>query len=605
MNYQYPDVGAFCESNNAASFIVWAPERKHMDVVLGDKLFPMEKDHRGYWRKRLNDVPAGTPYLFRVDKEKTLPDPASMSQPQGVHGPSVVTDRSFRWTDLSWKGIALGDMVIYELHVGTFTAKGTFEGVVEKLPYLQALGVNAIELMPVAQFPGTRNWGYDGVYPFAVQHSYGGVTGLKRLVDEAHKQGIAIILDVVYNHLGPEGNYFAEYGPYFTDKYKTFWGSAINYDDAWCDGVRQYYFQNALMWLNDFHIDGLRLDAVHAIWDFSARHFIEELNAKVRALETHTGRKKVLIAEFDLNNPRYIRPPSKGGYGLDGQWIDEYHHALHALVTGETNGYYEDFGEASHLACSLRNSYVYTGQYSVHRKRNFGVVPLDTAYSQFVVFAQNHDQVGNRFLGDRLTAQLSFEALKLVAAVCLLSPHVPLLFMGEEYGEKNPFQYFISHTDKELVEQVRAGRKKEFAYFNLEGEAPDPQAEETFRKCVLSWNHEHDRDAALMLAYYQFLIDFRKTRKAMKAMERSSVIVLPAADEKVIWFEKRCGSDRLLIVFNFNKQNVTLINPVERAVRRIFDSASRQWNGTSEESSGTDKGKPFTIQAQSAVIFEF
>lgn len=605
MNYQYPDVGAFCEGNNAASFIVWAPERKHMDVVLGDKIFPMDKDHRGYWRKRLNDVPAGTPYLFRIDQKKTLPDPASLSQPQGVHGPSVVTDRSFSWTDLSWKGIALGDMVIYELHVGTFTAKGTFEGVVEKLPYLRALGVNAIELMPVAQFPGTRNWGYDGVYPFAVQHSYGGVVGLKRLVDEAHRQGIAIILDVVYNHLGPEGNYFAEYAPYFTDRYKTFWGSAINYDDAWCDGVRQYYWQNALMWLNDFHVDGLRLDAVHAIWDFSARHFIEELNAKVRALETHTGRKKVLIAEFDLNNPRYIKPPSKGGYGLDGQWIDEYHHALHALVTGETNGYYEDFGEASHLACSLRNSYVYTGQYSVHRKRNFGVVPLDTAYSQFVVFAQNHDQVGNRFLGDRLTTQLSFEALKLTAAVCLLSPHVPLLFMGEEYAEKNPFQYFISHTDKELVEQVREGRRKEFAYFNLEGDAPDPQAEETFRKCVLSWVHERDSDAALMLAYYRFLIDFRKTRKAMKAMERNAVIVLPAADENVIWFEKRCGSDRLLIVFNFNKQNVTLVNPVEHAVRRIFDSASRQWNGSSEGSSGADKQKPFTVHAQSAVIFEF
>jgi maltooligosyltrehalose trehalohydrolase len=605
MSYQYPDAGAFYEGNSTTSFIVWAPTHAQADVVIAGNIFPMVKDERGYWQARLTDVTPGTPYRFRIDGKTTAPDPASLSQPQGVHGASVVTDRAYPWTDLSWKGIALGDMVIYELHVGTFTAKGTFEGVIDKLEYLTDLGVNAIELMPVAQFPGTRNWGYDGVYPFAVQHSYGGADGLKRLVDEAHKHGIAVILDVVYNHQGPEGNYLAAYAPYFTDRYKTFWGSAINYDDAWCDGVRHYYWQNALMWLNDFHVDGLRLDAVHAIWDFSARHFIEELKAKVTALQYHTGRTKVLIAEFDLNNPRYITPPSKGGYGLDGQWIDEYHHALHALVTGETDGYYEDFGDTSHLVMALRDSYVYTGQYSMHRKKHFGTLPVVNAYDQFVVFAQNHDQVGNRLLGDRLAQKLSFEELKLTAAAYLLSPHVPMLFMGEEYGEKNPFQYFISHTDQQLVDMVREGRRKEFSYFNWQGEVPDPQAEDTFRQCVLSWNHEHDIEAAALLAFYKFLIDFRKIRKAMLAKERNSLIVLPSPQPRIICFEKRYGQDHLLVALNFNKQTITLTNPLGHSLRRIFDSSSAQWQGPAQINEGLiAPDQTFTLNAVSAVIFE-
>jgi maltooligosyltrehalose trehalohydrolase len=543
-------------------------------------------------------------YSYLLDGTATFPDPASRSQPQGVHGPSAIADPSFSWSDADWKGIALGDMIIYELHVGTFTEQGDLEGVISKLDYLRALGVNTIELMPVTQFPGKRNWGYDGVYPFAVHHDYGGVKGLKKLVNEAHRHGIAVILDVVYNHLGPEGNCFREYGPYFTGRYKTFWGEAINFDDAGCDGVRHFFWQNALMWLDEFHVDGLRLDAVHAIWDFGASHFVEELAGKVAALEEDNERQKVLIAELDLNAPRYINPTFKGGYGLDGQWIDEFHHALHSLVTGETNGYYEDFGEPIHLARSLRDSYVYTGQYSTHRKRCFGVVPKDNPYSQFVVFGQNHDQVGNRMLGDRLSASISFEALKLVAAAVLLSPHVPLLFMGEEYGEKKPFQYFISHTDEELVANVRKGRREEFGHFNWEGEVPDPQAEETFRQCKLSWNDKSDPLAATLLSFYKYLIAFRYERFAMKGKERNAVHVYDPVG-KVIAFERRCGPDTLVIIMNFDKVKASVTLPVSRTGKKIFDSSAMEWKGPGEVAGAQIAGdQSVMMNAESVVVFE-
>jgi maltooligosyltrehalose trehalohydrolase len=603
MHYQYPEVGSFYQGKNISSFTVWSPLSKNLELVLAGKQFPMERDERGYWQI-VHEATPGIPYLYRIDNQHTLPDPASMSQPEGVHGPSHVVDRSFPWTDNGWTGVSLGEMILYELHVGTFTNEGTFEGIISKLPYLKELGINAIELMPVAQFPGTRNWGYDAVYPFAVQHSYGGVTGLKKLVNEAHRHSIAIVLDVVYNHQGPEGNYFSMYAPYFTEKYKTFWGNAINYDDAWCDGVRHFYWQNALMWLDEFRIDGLRLDAVHAIWDFSARHFIEELKLKVANLEQKSGRKKVLIAEFDLNNPRYINPPAQGGYGLDGQWIDEFHHALHAVVTGETDGYYEDFGKAEHIEKALKDSYVYTGQYSNHRKKHFGTYPKNNPYSQFVVFAQNHDQIGNRLLGDRLTTQLSFEGLKLAAAAYLLSPHVPMLFMGEEYGEKNPFQYFISHTEEELVQMVREGRKKEFSYFHWQGEVPDPQGEETFNKCILSWKYEED-DAATLLAFYKHLIAFRKNRKAMQSRERSSVKVLAYTNVNVVSFERSHEDDRILVVLNFNKEEIAYSSPYPFPVRKIFDSSFHAWSGPGESGSvSLDGANTVLMNPESAVIFE-
>lgn len=599
IDYQHPDVGAFYEDDGSCTFTVWAPHRENVQLLLNKKVYRLTRDARGYWSINLEGLKPVDTYMFRLDNKEEFPDPASRWQPYGVHKASAVSSRSFPWTDGEWKGLPLSNMVIYELHVGTFTRKGTFEGAIAKLDYLKDLGINAIEIMPVAQFPGKRNWGYDGVFPFAVHDGYGGISGLKQLVNEAHSRSIAVILDVVYNHQGPEGNYFAEYGPYFTDKYRTFWGEAINFDDAYCDGVRNFYWQNALMWLDEFHIDGLRLDAVHAIWDFGAMHFIQELRARVTQLEHETGKRKVMIAEIDLNNPRFIDPPSVGGFGLDGQWIDEFHHALHSLVTEETNGYYEDFGKIGHLSRAMENSYVYTGQYSVHRKKEFGVLPEENPYSQFVVFAQNHDQIGNRLLGDRLTTQLSYEALKLTAATILLSPHVPMLFMGDEYGEKNPFQYFISHSDKELVEMVRDGRRNEFSHFDWQGEVPDPQAEETFNKCRLSW--DPDPKGKKLLQFYKFLIQFRKERKAMWGWERGVLNVL-GTNGDLIAFERTYGDDYLLILLNFEKEPSQMLLDVGFGLNKLFDSSSKTWMGPGETEASSDGS--FTVNANSAVIYE-
>lgn len=600
----FPAVGSRLE-NGSCSFIVWAPLKKEVELVLDKgEVHPMTKDHLGYWHCEITGLSDGSRYYYRLDQDKKLPDPASRFQPDGVYGPSAVVQDSFSWQDQTWKGLALGDMIIYELHVGTFTSARNFDGVISKLPYLKRLGVNAIELMPLSQFPGDRNWGYDGVFPFAVQNSYGGPEGLKKLVNAAHLSGIAVILDVVYNHQGPEGNYLGEYGPYFTDKYKTGWGQAVNFDDAWCDGVRNFYWQNALMWLDEFHVDGLRLDAVHAIWDFSANHFMERLSSEVKALEKSGGRKKVLIAEFDLNNPRYILPPEKGGYGLDGQWIDEFHHALHSLLTGEVDGYYEDFGETEHLAKSLKDSYVYTGQFSFHRKKLFGKEPHGTTFDQFVVFMQNHDQVGNRMLGDRLSSSVNPEGLKLAAAAYLLSPGVPMLFMGEEYGEKNPFQYFISHTDKKLVEAVRKGRKEEFSYFKWQGEVPDPQSEKTFEQCMLSWSLETSSDAKRLFDFYTHLIALRKNRSAFRGTTRDTLQVLHAKD-RIICYDRSHNDDYVVVLLNFNQQSKSFTFPVKRKLKLIFNSASGKWGGPAPEKElQVQPGEPIHLYAQSVVILE-
>jgi maltooligosyltrehalose trehalohydrolase len=580
-------------------FSVWAPHRHHVGLHIKNQIIDLKPEAYGYWSVEVSDIKPGEQYYFVLDRDKKLPDPASLYQPDGVHGASAVIDQSFSWTDHDWKGIPMKEMIIYELHVGTFTEKHNFEGIIDRLPYLKNLGINTIELMPIAEFPGARNWGYDGVFPFAVHHAYGAHVGLKRVVDAAHQLGIAVILDVVYNHVGPEGNYLNEYGPYFTTKYQSFWGNAMNFDDAYSYGVRNFYWQNALMWLEDFHIDGLRMDAVHAIWDFGAKHFIQELMQKVRALEKALNKTKVIIAELDLNNPRYIDPEQRGGYAMDGQWIDEFHHALHALLTGEVNGYYEDFGKAFHLSKALRDSYVYTGEYSVHRKKYFGARPVDHPYSQFVVFSQNHDQIGNRMLGDRLTTQLSLEALKLAAATVLLSPHVPLLFMGEEYGEKKPFQYFISHLDEELVEQVRKGRKEEFSYFKWSGEVPDPQSEDTFEQCVLSWKTE-EGEGRRLFHFYRELIALRKNHPAFHADERNSVEVLDMGEKKIIAFTRKGNNDVVLILLNFNASDVDYTITSDN-VFKIFDSAAVEWNGPGECNL---LGKSILLKAHSAVVLE-
>jgi maltooligosyltrehalose trehalohydrolase len=596
-------VGVHQAPTGTYRFTVWAPSKNKVELIVDDQSpLSLERDEYGYWSTEIKSLKGTERYCYRIDG-KDLPDPASRFQPDGVHKASCLIDTYFDWTDQNWNGIALQDMVIYELHVGTFTKEGTFAGVISKLDYLVELGVNAIEIMPVAQFPGSRNWGYDGVFPFAVQASYGGAVGFKKLINAAHTKGIAVILDVVYNHLGPEGNYFGEYGPYFTHKYKTFWGQAINYDDAWCDGVRNFFWQNALMWLDEFHVDGLRMDAVHAIWDFSALHFIEELTTRVNELEKRSGCKKILIAEIDLNNPRYISPKSRGGYGMQGQWIDEFHHALHSLVTGEKDGYYEDFGDAKHFAKALRDCYVYTGEYSVHRKRKFGVSPSENAYDQFIVFAQNHDQVGNRMLGDRLSTQISFEQQKLVACALLLAPQIPMLFMGEEYGETNPFQYFISHTDEALVKMVQDGRKKEFSYFGWTGEIPDPQAPSTFEQCILSWDYEGNADKKTLLAFYKYLITMRKNQPALREISRSSVYVFDPTGGKVVAYERVTESQRLVIILNFDN-NIRTFELGHKSARKIFDSSDSSWRGPGQNVRRATSAEPVLLNPHCAVVFE-
>jgi maltooligosyltrehalose trehalohydrolase len=594
-NRKFRPVGAFY-SDTKTSFVIWAPNHESVELFLGGQAFSLRKDDFGYWQTDVENVKAGDNYMFKIDQGVQIPDPASLYQPEGVHGASAVVDRAFGWNDHEWRGLSLAEMIIYEIHVGTFTNEGTFDAVISKLGYLDSLGVNTIEIMPVSQFPGDRNWGYDGVFPFAVQTSYGAFWGLKRLVDACHQNGMAVILDVVYNHLGPEGNYLELYGPYFTDKYKTGWGKALNFDDEYCDGVRNFFIQNARMWLEEFHIDGLRLDAVHSIWDFSAVHFMEELRLVV---ESRTKKKKVLIAELDLNNPRYINSSARGGYQLDGQWNDEFHHALHSLLTGETDGYYEDFGNISHLERAYRDSYVYTGQYSKHRKKHFGKSPTNT-YDQFVVFAQNHDQIGNRLFGDRLSQTLSFDQLKLAAAAYLLSPHVPMLFMGEEYGEKNPFQYFISHSDEKLIQAVREGRKKEFEYFGWKEEIPDPQSEETFLGCKLSWAYNSHPVAETLLNYYRFLINFRKTRNAMKGVSRESLQLLPSQD-KVVSFIRSFEDDAVAVILNFSDRDAIYNAHFSQDRINLLDSSSPQWGG---KRPFEFSGNKINISPYSVLVFE-
>lgn len=434
-------LGAASLGDGRCRFTVWAPAAEKVEVRLltpRPRVATLDRGGQGYHHGVLEGVERGSLYVYRLDGGPERADPASRSQPQGVHGPSEVVDPQFPWEDVSWVGPRLQDYILYELHVGTFTREGTFDAIIPHLTDLRELGVTAIELMPVAQFPGTRNWGYDGVFPFAVQDSYGGPAGLKRLVNACHREGLAVVLDVVYNHLGPEGNTLGDFGPYFSERYRSPWGPALNFDGPGSDEVRRFFIENALAWITDYHVDALRLDALHAILDLSAYPFLAELAAAVRERAARLHRRVYLIAESDLNDPKLVRPPEVGGYGLDAQWNDDFHHALHALLTGERTGYYEDFGTVAHLARAFTEGYVYTGQYSVYRRRRHGVPARALPAHAFAVFAQNHDQVGNRMRGERLSALVPFEALKLAAAVVLLSPYLPLLFMGEEYGETAP-----------------------------------------------------------------------------------------------------------------------------------------------------------------------
>ena len=493
----------------------------------------------GLW-KSLQSEP-GTDYAFVLDGGKPLPDPRSPWQPHGIHGPSRTVDHgAFPWTDRRWQPGPLSAAVFYELHIGTFTPDGTFKAAIEKLDHLVRLGITHVELMPVAEFSGSRGWGYDGVYLYAPHHVYGEPDDLKRLIDACHARGLAIVLDVVYNHLGPAGNYLDRFGPYFTDRYATPWGTAVNLDGPFSDEVRRFFCDNALMWLRDYHFDGLRLDAVHAIIDTSAMHFLEQLAVEVADLEAQIGRHLQLIAESDLNDPRIVRPQELGGYGIDAQWSDDFRHALHCVLTGERNGYHADFGSIADLAKALQRVFVYDGGYSAFRKRRHGKPPTGLSGHHFLGFLQNHDQIGNRAKGERIGHLLSLGRLKIGAALVLTAPFVPLLFQGEEWGTSAPFLYFTDHQDPELARAVTEGRQREFASFGWRPQdVPDPQARETFECSKLNWNERDIEPHTDLAAWYRQLIQLRREIPALSdgRLER----VRTTFDESAKWFVVRRG----------------------------------------------------------------
>ena len=492
------------------TFRVWAPIPKRVELQLGDQKLPMTASSGGWWEAKV--LSAGADYAFLLDGQGPFPDPRSPWQPEGVHKQSRLVDHSaFKWTDAGFQSPPLSSAVFYEQHIGTFTAEGSFAAAIDKLAHLVELGVTHVQLMPVAAFPGARGWGYDGVSLFAPHRGYGEPNDLKQLVDACHARGLAVMLDVVYNHLGPSGNYLAQFGPYFTPRYSTPWGAAINYDDADSDEVRRFFCDNALMWLRDYHFDGLRIDAIHAIIDISALPFLEQLATEVKQLEARLSRRLVVIAESDLNAPRVVLPSDRGGYGFDAQWSDDFHHALHAVLTGEKIGYYADFGALADLAKALRQAFVRDGGYSIHRRCRLGRPPVGLSGDRFLAYLQNHDQIGNRAQGERSSQLMSLGRLKIGAALVLTSPFVPLLFQGEEWGAHTPFQYFADHQEPDLAKAVREGRQREFASFGWKPEEiPDPGSSETFRRSKLDWSEHLRAPHSGLLDWHRRLIHLRR-----------------------------------------------------------------------------------------------
>ncbi|HJS09286.1 MAG TPA: malto-oligosyltrehalose trehalohydrolase [Pirellulales bacterium] len=531
-------------------FRVWIPAAQSVEIVVGQSRHTMERCRDGWWKLDLSNVEPGTDYGFSVDGGPTRPDPRSPWQPHGVHGPSRTVDhQAFFWTDKHWQAPPLAAAIIYELHIGTFSPAGTFDGAIGYLDHLVSLGVTHVEIMPVAEFHGSRGWGYDGVDLFAPQHSYGGPEGLKRLVDACHAKGLGVILDVVYNHLGPSGNYLREFGPYFTTLHRTPWGDAINFDGPHSDEVRRFFCDNALMWLRDYHFDGLRLDAVHAIVDTSAIPILEQLATEVDELKAHLGRHLVLIAESDLNDPRVVRPWEIGGFGIDAQWTDDVHHALHAVLTGERGGYYADFGTLADLATAMMQPYVYANRHSSFRQRRHGRPPLGLSGNKFVVFVQNHDQCGNRARGERMSQLVSHDRAKIGAALMLLSPFVPMLFQGQEWASSSPFQYFVDYQDEpELAQAVAHGRRYEFAAFGWRPEdVPDPRAEATFLRSRLNWEEVARDPHKSMLSWYKQLIRLRRTTSALT--DGRMDLVDTEFDEEAGWLRVERGP--MMILSNF------------------------------------------------------
>lgn len=608
-------IGAIYSGEGGCDFTVWAPLKKSMQLHVVhpvDTILAMQQDEQGYFHCHVESLYPGAQYFFRPEGGKDYPDPVSRFQPEGVHGPSEVVDHTnFLWDDADWQLPPFKDLILYEVHVGTFTEDGSFEAIIGRLDDLVSIGVNAIELMPVAQFPGGRNWGYDGVFPYAVQNSYGGPHGLKKLVNACHRKGIAVFLDVVYNHIGPEGNYLSQYGPYFTKKYSTPWGDALNFDDQWCDGVRDYFAGNAIYWFEYFHIDGLRCDAIHTVFDNSAVHFWEYLYLKVKQLEQKSGRSHYLVAESDLNSPKVVRQPEYGGYGFTAQWLDDFHHALYTLLDQKGKDRYEDFGELEQLAKGYADGFVHSGEWVKFRKRKFGRPSTGVPGDNFVVFNQNHDQIGNRVKGERLCMLVNFERLKVAAAGILLAPYVPMLFMGEEYADQSPFYYFVSHSDPELIKAVQKGRREEFAAFGFEVEPPDPQEESTFKDCILKWQKRKEDQHALLLQWHRELIALRRKHPALQNLSKTDVQVETIGQDLLIMHRHSAsGEQHLICVFNFSDQEKSYPLAAEgNSWRPLIYSKDGQWvvpseHGISHTPGNKSSGDSITLAPVSIAVYE-
>jgi maltooligosyltrehalose trehalohydrolase len=630
-------VGASKRTDGRWDFAAWAPKHKRIQLQLfgaqaisaaaagssrgrqvpdvrgeNGRCVDMERNESGYFRATVAKIPDDCRYMYRLCVErggepKTIerPDPASRFQPEGVHGASQVVDlNEFVWTDSEWRAPSLRETVFYELHVGTYTSAGTFDAVCEHLPKLADLGITTVELMPVAQFPGARNWGYDGVYPYAVQNSYGGPRGLQKFVNAAHAHGLAVALDVVYNHLGPEGNYLSDFGPYFTTHYETPWGEAINFDGAQSEPVRKFFIDNAIQWFEKFHMDVLRLDAIHGIFDFSASPFLAELGEHVADAGKRLGRELILVAESDLNDRKVLRSRDKGGYGIAAQWNDDFHHSVHTLLTQENNGYYADFGKMEDLATVLKKRWLYSGQYSTFRKTRHGNSAEEFSQSRFVVYNQNHDQVGNRACGERLTELVNFEAQKLAAGITLLSPFVPLLFMGEEYGETAPFLYFTDHRDKDLIEAVRRGRRGEFAAFGWHANVPDPQDPATFERSTLQHADAGEPHQAIR-QLYQALLRFRRESdlggeanwQVISDEGKKALILLRTHDIQAIAMLFNFGEEELEEAAGFGSQSK------QNGWTKVLCSSDEAWLGPGAPADDENPGR-IRLSPQSFLVLQ-
>ncbi|MBI1255839.1 MAG: malto-oligosyltrehalose trehalohydrolase [Chloroflexi bacterium] len=605
MDWQ-PTLGAILLDDNQCEFRVWSPYAKAVDVHLigaskaDDRYVSMARVENDLFRAVIENVMPGQLYRYRIDDKNEYPDPVSRSQPDGVSGASQVVDRRYLWKAESWIGLPLKDYLIYEIHVGTYSKEGTYQGAIPFLDELVELGVTAIELMPVAQFPGDRGWGYDGVFQFAPQNSYGTPDDFKALIDACHERGLAVILDVVYNHFGPEGNPLGHYAPYTTPIYKGPWGDAVNVDGKYSDEVRAFFIENAFYWVNEFRIDALRLDATHFIYDFSPYTFLEELTDKIDVLCQHSGRSIYLIAEDDRNLAKLVQPRDEGGIGMNAQWLDDFHHSLHTNMIGENFAYYQDFGQFWQLEQTFREGFVYTGQYAPNRKRRHGTSSADIPAERFIVFIQNHDQIGNRMPNDRITKIFSHAQFKLAIGTVLISPYLPMLFMGDEYGESAGFQYFIDYEGKDLLEAVRKGRVETFGFLMPPGtEPPDPGAKHSFTMSKLDHSLRDQGVHRVLFDYHKTLIALRKSIPALSEPNKVRLEVQAYGRERVLYLRRWNGDSEIFAALSFSFDPVTIKLDVPGGKwKKQFDSADPRWNADSDLSS---KAKAHTLKSDGTV----